>query len=151
VNVHEIVPGRVYDRDGVRVTAFPVQHGSWRYAFGYRFDLPGRSIVISGDTRPSDSLVAAARGCDVLIHEAHVSADPTPPPHAPGGDAWSTYMHEFHTSDVELGSIAARIRPKLLVVDHVGLLGRTANDLIAGIRRGGFTGRVVVGKDLDRF
>jgi hypothetical protein len=60
-------------------------------------------------------------------------------------------MHDFHTSDTELGALAARIQPKLLIVNHVGLLGRTAEDLIAGIRRGGFAGRVVVGKDLDRY
>jgi ribonuclease Z len=151
VNVHEIESGVVYDRDNIRVTAFPVQHGGWKYAFGYRFDLPDRSIVISGDTRPSESLVAAARGCDVLVHEAHVSANAVPPPNPPGGEAWLQYMHDYHTADVELGALAARIQPKLLIVNHVGLFGRTADDLIAGVRRGGFTGRVVVGKDLDRF
>ena len=150
VSVHEIRPGVVYEGDGVRVTAFPVQHGSWKYAYGYRFDTPDRSIVLSGDTRPSESLVAAARGCDVLIHEAHVS-NGTAPPHAPGGDDWPQYMHDFHTSDVELGALAARIQPKLLIVNHAGLFGKTADDLIAGIRRGGYTGHVVVGKDLDRY
>ena len=150
VSVHEITPGVVYNRGGVRVTAFAVQHGSWKHAYGYRFDTPDRSIVLSGDTRPSESLVAAARGCDVLIHEAHVS-NGTAPPHAPGGDAWSRYMHDFHTSDVELGALAARIQPKLLIVNHTGLLGRTEDDLVAGIRRGGFSGRVVVGHDLDRY
>jgi ribonuclease Z len=150
VNAQEIHPGVAYDRGGIRITAFPVQHGSWKYAYGYRFDLPDRSIVLSGDTRPSESLVAAARGCDVLIHEAHVSSG-TPPPHPPGGENWPQYMHDFHTSDVELGALAARIQPKLLIVNHTGLLGRTPEDLIAGIRRGGFSGRVVVGQDLDRF
>jgi ribonuclease Z len=150
VRVREIQPGRIYDRDGVRVTAFPVQHGAWKYAYGSRFDTPDRSIVLSGDTRPSESLVAAARNCDVLIHEAHVSGG-SAPPHAPGGDRWAQYMHDFHTSDVELGALAARIQPKLLIVNHTGLFGRTADDLIAGIRRGGYTGRVVVGKDLERY
>jgi ribonuclease BN (tRNA processing enzyme) len=150
VSVHEIHPGVVYDRDAVRVTAFPVQHGSWRYAFGYRFDTPDRSIVLSGDTRPSDSLVAAARQCDVLIHEAHVSTG-APPPHPPGGADWPQYMHDFHTSDVELGALAARIQPGLLIVNHTGLFNRTADELIAGIRRGGFSGRVAIGKDLERY
>ena len=150
VHVHEVTPGTVYDRDGVRVTAFPVQHGAWKHAYGYRFDTSDRSIVLSGDTRPSESLVAAARGCDVLIHEAHVSTG-TAPPHPPGGASWTEYMHQFHTSDVELGALAARIQPKLLIVNHTGLFGGTAADLVAGIRRGGFSGRVVVGKDLDRF
>jgi ribonuclease Z len=150
VDVHEVQPGVVYDEGGVRVTAFPVQHGNWKYSYGYRFDTPDRSIVISGDTRPSESLVAAARGCDVLVHEAH-HAGVAPPPNAPGGASWQEYMHEFHTSDVELGAIAARVQPKLLILTHVGRVGATDADLIAGVRKGGFTGRVAVGRDLDRY
>lgn len=53
VHVHEIAPGVVYDSGGVRVTAIHVLHGSWKEAYGYRIDTPDRSIVISGDTRPS--------------------------------------------------------------------------------------------------
>lgn len=60
----------VLDGDGVRVTAFPVDHGPVQPAVGYRFDYKGRSVVISGDTAPSASLVAAARGADLLVHEA---------------------------------------------------------------------------------
>lgn len=58
--VHEIRPGAIYDSAGVRVTAIPVLHGSWKEAFAYRVDTPDRSIVISGDTRPSDALARAA-------------------------------------------------------------------------------------------
>jgi ribonuclease Z len=150
VNVHEIAPGVVYDRRGVRVTAIPVEHGAWTHAYGYRFDTPGRSIVLSGDTRPSRALEAAARGCDVLIHEAHLSTGARPP-NPPGGAAWEQYMHDFHTSDLELGALAARVQPKLLIVNHTGLLGGTPADLISGIRKGGFSGRIVIGRDLDRY
>lgn len=150
VSPHEIEPGVVYDHDGVRVTAFAVQHGAWTHAYGYRFDLPDRSVVISGDTRPSESLVRAAHGCDVLIHEAH-RHNGAPPPSPPGGANWQKYMHDFHTSDVELGALAARIQPGLLILDHVGAFGGTDEDLIKGVRQGGFGGRVVVGKDLSRY
>lgn len=64
------VPQLVYARDGLRITAFSVDHGPVRPAVGYRFDYKGRSVVFSGDTRPSASLVAAARGADLLVHEA---------------------------------------------------------------------------------
>ena len=71
VQVHEIQPGVVYRDANVKVTAFLVRHGSWDEAFGYRFDTPDRSIVISGDTSPSDSVVKACNGCDLLLHEMY--------------------------------------------------------------------------------
>jgi ribonuclease BN (tRNA processing enzyme) len=150
VDVHEIRPGVAYDRSGVRVTAFSVPHGSWKEAYGYRFDTPGRSIVISGDTRASDALVRAARGCDVLIHEVYIEKR-VKPEDRPGGEFWPQYMHEFHTSEIELGALAARIQPRLLILSHVIRMGGADQELIDGIRQGGFTGRVVVGKDLERY
>ncbi len=61
---------RVLDEDGVVITAFRVAHDPVKPAFGYRFDFGGRSVVVSGDTRPTPNLVAQARGADVLVHEA---------------------------------------------------------------------------------
>jgi ribonuclease BN (tRNA processing enzyme) len=78
VNVHEIHSGVVYDSAGVRVTAIAVPHGSWRWAFGYRFDTPGRTVVVSGDTRPSEALTVAARGVDVLVHEVYPASTVRP-------------------------------------------------------------------------
>jgi ribonuclease BN (tRNA processing enzyme) len=60
----------VYDQGGVKITAFLVDHGPVTHAFGYRVDHDGRSVAISGDTRPSDNLVKVSKGVDVLIHEA---------------------------------------------------------------------------------
>jgi ribonuclease BN (tRNA processing enzyme) len=106
--------------------------------------------VISGDTRPSDALLAASRNVDVLVHEVY-SASRLVPENRPGGEDWPRYMHEFHTSDVQLGKIAADAKPKLLVLTHVIRMGSTDADLISGIRDGGFTGKVVVGRDLARY
>jgi ribonuclease BN (tRNA processing enzyme) len=151
VAAHEITSGVVYDSGGVRVTAIPVLHGDWKEAYGYRIDTPTRSIVISGDTRPSPALAAAARGVDVLIHEVYPEAKLAPEPR-PGGEDWPKYMRAFHTSDVELGRLAATAKPKLLILQHVvGRLGATDEDLIAAVHRGGFVGRIVVGKDLQRY
>ena len=150
VNVQEIRAGIVYEKDGVRVTAIAVQHGAWKHAFGYRIDTPDRSIVISGDARPSEALVKAAQGVDVLIHEVY-SAAGLKPEDRPGGQDWPQYCREFHTSDVELGALAARIQPKFLVLDHTIRFGASDEDLLSGIRRGGYAGKAVVGKDLDRF
>ncbi len=68
VNAHEIGPGVVYKDANVTVTAFATKHAMESY--GYRFDTPDRSIVISGDTNPTQATIDACRGCDVLIHEA---------------------------------------------------------------------------------
>ena len=152
VHVHEVAPGVIYDSAGVRVTAIPVEHGSWPEALGYRFDTPDRSITISGDTRPSEALAQAAAGTDVLIHEVYPASRLAPEPR-PGGEHWPEYMRAFHTSDRELGALAARITPppKLLVLVHIVRMGGTDEELLAGVRAGGYSGRVVIGKDLDRW
>jgi ribonuclease BN (tRNA processing enzyme) len=150
VKVHELGEGIVYERDGVRVTAIPVSHGSWRKAYGYRIDTPDRTIVISGDTRPSAALVRASAAVDVLVHEVY-SPLHLAPERRPGGKYWPQYMREFHTSDVELGELASQIKPRLLLLTHIIRMGSTDEDLIAGVRRGGFKGSVIVGKDLRSY
>ena len=85
VDAREIDAGTIYEQEGVRVTAFPVRHAEWKRAFGYRFDVPGRSITISGDAAPSETLVAAAHGTDVLVHEVYIESR-VKPENRPGGD-----------------------------------------------------------------
>ena len=150
VNVHEIQSGVVYNRDGVRVTAIRVPHGTWKRACAYRVDTPDRSIVISGDTRPSKALIAAAKDVDVLVHEVYLSTN-LKPEDRPGGELWPQYMREFHTSELELGEIAAQAKCKLLVLTHTIRFGGSDEQLLSGIRRGGYTGPVMIGKDLDRY
>jgi len=148
VDVHEIRPGVVYDSGGVRVTAFVVEHGTWREAYGYRIDAPGRSVVISGDTKPSENLVRAAAGADVLVHEVY--PEPRTAPNPTESATWPTYMRDFHTSDVEVGQLAARLQPKLLILTHIIRRGATDEELLANVRKS-FGGRAVVGHDLDRY
>jgi len=148
IAVHEIKPGVIYDSAGVRVTAFLVEHGEWREAYGYRFDTPDRSIVLSGDTRPSEALVRMAAGVDVLIHEVQPS-DSTRHPGTRTAADWAAYVRAYHTTAVQLGDLAARVQPKLLVVYHDGR--RAPRDqILADIRRS-FAGPVVLAEDLQRF
>jgi ribonuclease BN (tRNA processing enzyme) len=143
VDVHEIKPGVVFDQNGVKVRAFQVNHGSWKHAYGYRFETPNRVVVVSGDTAPSPNLIANARGCDVLVHEVYSTAGyATRPP------KWQTYHASFHTSSVELAEIANHIKPKLLVLTHQLLWGRSEKDLLKEIRAR-YTGEVVSADDLD--
>ncbi len=150
VDVRETTGGVVYDSAGIRIRAIPVPHGSWPVAFAFRVDTPDRSIVLGGDTAPSAALEEAARGVDLLVHEVYDSRR-VAPEQRPGGEMWPQYLREFHTSDEELGAIAARAKPKQLILSHVLRMGGTMDEVIAGVRRGGFSGTVVVAKDLDRF
>ena len=72
--VKEISDGVVYDKGGVKVTAFEVDHALVKPAFGYRIDYSGRSIVLSGDTRVSQNLIRHAQNVDVLVHEVFAPA-----------------------------------------------------------------------------
>lgn len=144
VNAHEIRPGVVYRDANVSVTAFRVPHGDWREAFGYRFDTSdGRSIVISGDTGPTDAVTKACNACDVLVHEVYSTAGFAKRP-----AEWQKYHARYHTSSAELAGIASKARPGLLVLTHQLLWGTSDGDLLAEVRRG-YSGRVVSGHDLD--
>jgi ribonuclease BN (tRNA processing enzyme) len=150
LDVREIREGVVHDSDGVTVTAIRVRHGEWEHAYAYRVEAAGRSILISGDTRPSAALERAATGVDVLVHEVYPESR-IAPENRPGGELWPRYLREVHTSDVELGRIAGSAKPRLLVLTHVLFMGASEEEIIAGIRRGGFTGRVVIARDLARY
>ncbi len=144
--VHEVTPGLVYQDDLVKVYAVQVKHGSWQYAYAYRFEGPDRTIVISGDTSPTDAIVEACDGCDVLVHEVYSAA------RFQGRDsAWQRYHSAFHTSTVELADLATRARPKLLVLYHQLFWGTDGNGLVREIRAAGYAGPVRSGRDLDVF
>ena len=135
---------------GVKVTAIWVPHGNWKYAYAYRIDTPNKSILISGDTRYFEGLIKYAHNLDVLIHEVYPESE-AKPENREGGNDWPQYLKEFHTSDVELGKLASKIKPGLLILYHLVRKKASDQDLIDGIRKGGYKGKVVVGKDLDRY
>lgn len=139
----EVQGGVVYRDSNVTVTAVAVPHSNWDQSFAYRFETRDRVILISGDTRPTDAIVEACNGCDVLVHEVYsLERWKTRPP------AWQRYHADAHTSTAELGGIAARARPKLLVLYHQLYWGASDDDLIREIRAAGFAGAVVSARDL---
>lgn len=150
VDVREVTEGVVYDSGGVTIRAIPVLHGNWEHALAYRIDAPGKSVLISGDTRPCAAIEAAARGVDLLIHEVYPESR-LAPENRPGGDEWPKYMRSFHTSDRELGAIAAKAGPRTLVLYHIVRMRGTDAELVEGVRAGGWNGAVVIGRDLDRY
>jgi ribonuclease BN (tRNA processing enzyme) len=148
VNAHEIKPGVVYKDANVTVTAFPTKHAMESY--GYRFDTVDRSVVISGDTNPTQATIDACTGCDVLIHEVLTHdwlsrrAD------------FVNYAAKFHTTTSQLAELATRAKPRLLILYHASIAWRPAVDdqrsrpevLLSEIMSK-YSGHVVVGRDLD--
>jgi ribonuclease Z len=122
----DIREGVVYESNGVKVTAFQVDHGPVKPAFGYRVDFRGHSVAISGDTMPSDNLVKFAAGVDLLIHEvSRFKGDPVlsgPPdellPNSRQTRRQARTIAEHHTDGVEVGQVLARVKPKLAVFSH---------------------------------
>lgn len=143
VNTHEISEGVVFEDDNVTVEAFPVRHGTWPNAFGYRFTTPDRVIVISGDAAPDESLEKYAQDADILIHEVYsVEGFQRRDPY------WQKYHRTNHTSSHELGEIASRARPGLLVLYHILFWGASGETVLKEVREK-YSGDVVLGNDLD--
>ena len=150
VNVHEIKSGVIYADHNIRVTAFPVRHGTLR-AFGFRFETPDKTIVVSGDTAPTPSLLRHCTGCDVLIHEAYSQRT-----YDRVSRKWQHYRRTHHTSSKELAALAAAVKPGLLVLYHRANAGAPMSlpnpeHAVLDEIRGHYDGRVVTAHDLDVF
>lgn len=156
VNAHEIKPGVIYKDEHVTVTAFATKHAMESY--GYRFDTADRSVVISGDTSPSENTIRACSGCDVLVHDAQPAELVARLP-----DSIRSFIAKYHTTTEQLADLATRARPKLLVLYHMvswrpgmatpkhfppGDFYFTPEALEKDIRSR-YSGKVVVGRDLD--
>jgi ribonuclease Z len=153
VVAHDIAEGVVYDRHGVKVTAFLVDHGGLlEPAFGYRVDYAGHSVVVSGDTRPNENLVRHAAGVDVLVHEV-AAVQPELLANSPTAPIARRILG-FHTSPEDAGRIFARAKPGLAVFTHVALLTtdrdfpRPTGEDVMRRARTTYKGRILLGEDL---
>lgn len=137
--------GVIYQDKNVKVEAFPVPHGTWPNSWGFRFTTPDKVIVISGDTAPCEKVAEYSRGADILVHEVYSKK---------GFDKknafWKEYHSKQHTSTYELGEIAGKSNPELIVLYHILYWGSTDQELLDEIATK-YKGRVIVGKDLDIF
>jgi ribonuclease BN (tRNA processing enzyme) len=152
VHVHEFTEGGVIlQNESMKVTAALVHHPPVTPAFGYRFDGRDRSIVISGDTTPSDNLVKLAQGADVLIHDAYY-----PPAvdrlvaNVPNATRLKQSIVSHHTSAEDAGRIAKAAGVKRLVLSHLVPSDDPAvtDQLWIDAAHKHFQGSVIVGKDL---
>jgi ribonuclease Z len=143
--------GIVFDEAGVRVTAFEVDHGVHiRPAVGFRIDHGGRSVLLSGDTRPHPNVLAHGAGVDLLVHE--VCALPA----ALAGRPIPQAIADHHTSPAEAGAIFAATRPRLAAYTHIVQIAApgvapVSLEAIEAETRAAYDGPLVMGEDLMRF
>ncbi len=139
----------------LRVTAFVVDHAPVAPAYGYRIEFAGRSVVVSGDTAPSENLVAQAQGADLLLHEAlaaHLIEAAREALSAAGNVRRARIAHDiqgYHTTPVQAAEIAKRAGVGLLVLHH--LVPPPQNALVRRLFLRGvaeaWQGEVVLGED----
>jgi ribonuclease Z len=145
------VDGVVYERDGVRVTAFEVDHGAAiKPAYGYRIDYAGRSALISGDTRFSENLIRNGMEVDLLVHAIAGSK-----PELMQNMIMRVIL-DHHTLPPAAATVFNRTKPKLAVYTHYTLLGTakipapTAEEIFAETRET-YSGPLQTGEDLMSF
>jgi ribonuclease Z len=145
IDAHELGEQVVFDRGGVRVTSFLVDHGMVRPALGYRVDAGGHSVVLSGDTRYSPNLVAHAKGADLLVHEVGAaSAEEL------RANVHTRTIIAHHTTPEQAAMVFSEVRPKLAVFSHIVLRGATAEQVMRATRVT-YAGPLQMGEDLMRF
>lgn len=146
---HDIAQGVVYEKNGVKITAFEVDHATARPAFGYRIEYGGRSVVFSGDTRVSENLIRFSKGADLLVHEvAWARAELQRKSEA------ARIILALHTTPEEAGTVFARVKPRLAVYSHIVLVTTdpaftepTSADVLKLTRRT-YDGPLEMGEDL---
>ena len=144
VNSHEFIKeGVIYKDKNIKVEAFPVPHGTWPNSWGFRFTTPDKIIVISGDTRPSEKITEYAKDADILVHEVYSKKG-----FDTKSESWKAYHSEQHTSTYELGEIAAKTNPQLIVLYHILFWGASEQELTDEIATK-YKGKVNAGRDLD--
>ncbi len=147
VQAQDITEGLVYERNGVKVTAFAVDHAPVTPAFGYRIDYAGHSVVLSGDTRYSENLIRHAQGVDLLIHEVAV---PESLRRAGYAAERAKAILDHHMTPAQAGEVFARVKPKLAVYSHIVLPAATADDIFPETRKH-YAGPLELGEDLMVF
>lgn len=151
IMAHEITQGGLVMRDAnVKVTAALVQHPPVKPAFAFRFDCPDRSIVFSGDTRPSENLVELARGADILVHEViDLHAIDAVVKDESQATRLRQHLLAAHTPMSEVGQIATKAGVKTLVLNHfVPGTPPIPDQVWYDAVKPHFSGKLIIGHDL---
>lgn len=145
IEVHTITDGEVFSRDGVTVTAFPVEHKDGNPAYGYRIDYDGHSVVLSGDTTLNENVIKHSEGADVIIHNVIAFSERL------------SAMPEMQgvlaklTTPEQAAEVFTRAQPKMAVFSHIvtkelgNSEGREA--ILSRTRAAGYDGPLTMGED----
>jgi ribonuclease Z len=144
-NFHLLDEGLIYKDKNIMVEAFKVPHGGFDDAYGFRFTSEDKVIVFSGDTGPSKTLEKFASGADILVHEVYSNSG-----FLEKTQDWQKYHQEHHTSTFEVGEIASRAKPKLLILSHILFWGSTKDEILQETRST-YDGDITIAEDLMVF
>ena len=143
--------GTVYERNGVRVVAFEVDHGDViKPCYGYRIEFAGRAVVFSSDTRYNANVIKYGKHADLLVHEVAMARPELL------REAYIQRIIGHHTTPYDCGRVFAQTRPKLAAFTHVVQLASiavpppTLDELVAEVRKT-YDGPLEVGEDLMSF
>jgi ribonuclease Z len=143
--VTEIQEGTIYEKNGVKVIAFNVDHYPIVPAFGYRIEYNGHSVVLSGDTRYSENLIRYAAGTDLLIHEVAMAPDTI----SKSDPKYHILAH--HTTPEQTASVFNQVKPKLAAYSHISkLYGMTEQEILKRAKST-YSGPLIMGEDLMSF
>jgi len=143
--VKEVQQGIIYEKNGVKVIAFKVDHHPDIPAFGYRIEYNGHSVVLSGDTRYSENLIKFAKGTDLLVHEVVIAPDTL----SKSDPKYPIFAH--HTTVEQAAKVFNEVKPKLAAYSHIGkLYGRNEQELLKRTKAN-YSGQFVIGEDLMSF
>ena len=141
----DIKEGVVYEKNGVKVIAFLVDHPPVIPAFGYRIEYAGHSVVLSGDTRYSENLIRYAKGTDLLVHDVIIAPDTL----SKSDPKYNILAH--HTTPAQACTVFKAVKPKLAVYYHiVRLYGHTPDEIIK-LTKLNYSEPFVLGEDLMSF
>ena len=141
-NFYLLSEGLIYEDENVSVEAFTVPHGSFDDAYGFRFTTEDKVIVFSGDTGPSKTLEKFAAGADILVHEVYSNAG-----FLKKTKDWQIYHQGHHTSTFEVGEIASRAKPKLLLLSHILFWGSSTDEILRETQST-YKGEIKIAEDL---
>jgi ribonuclease Z len=139
----------IYERDGVTITSFPVIH-ALNGAVGFRIDYDGQSVVFSGDTKPTMTLVEAAKDCDLLIHETFLPAGTFAELMSFPIEQARMVVNEAHTPADAAGVVFDMVQPKMAAMWHCHVIDGFIDAVFDGVRVA-YSGPATLCQDLTVF
>ncbi len=139
----------IYQRNGVSITSFPVIH-ALNGAVGFRVDYDGQSVVFSGDTTPTRTLVEAAQDCDLLIHETFLPPEIFAELMSFPIEQARMVVNKAHTPAQAAGIVFDMVQPRMAAMWHCHVIEGYIEPIFEGVRKS-HSGAATLCQDLTVF